>query len=172
MPSRTRRRVQHVTGEILTEETVLSRLREEEENRKEKRKKQGQGSKTVGNSRPNKRKKAPSVDVMFLETLSGLEQDTSGDIEEHGAIGEVLITDDESEYKDGIEDTLGVVESNNNHHFDARKLEEGVTHVLAMYEGSCFPGLVVKLKKKTVEVSCMGKKGLFGWKLATAPRHP
>ena len=86
-PSKTRRRVQHVTGEILTEETVLSRLREEEENRKEKRKKQGQGSKTVGNSsRPNTRKKTPSVDDMFLGTLSGLEPDTSEDIEEHGAI--------------------------------------------------------------------------------------
>ena len=80
-----------------------------------------------------------------------------------------MITDDESECEDGIADTIGVVESNNNHHLDKSKLEEGVTHFLALYEGSCFPGLVLKLKKKTVEVSCMGKNGVFGWKW---PQHP
>ena len=160
MPSRARRRVQHVTGEILTEETVLSRLREEEDNRKEKRKKKEQGKR----KKPTKRKKTASVDDMFLESLSGLEPNTSD------ALVGVLITDDESGNEDeDVEESVAVVETNFNHPLDASKLEEGVTHVLAMYEGSCFPGLVMKLKKRTVEVSCMGKNGLFGWKW---PQHP
>ena len=59
-------------------------------------------------------------------------------------------------------------ESNNNC-ADLTMLEEGVSYVLALYEGSYFPGLVTKLKKTSVEISCMSKSGLFGWKWPAQP---
>ena len=48
-------------------------------------------------------------------------------------------------------------------------LKEGVSYVLAAYEGSHFPGLVKKLKKTSVEVSCMSKSGLLAWKWPAQP---
>ena len=67
--------------------------------------------------------------------------------------------------------TVHVTEANNNL-VNLSRLEEGVTYVLAMYEGSCFPGLVSKLNKKSVEVSCMAKNGLFGWRWPIQPDLP
>ena len=64
--------------------------------------------------------------------------------------------------------TVHVTEANNNL-VNLSRLEEGVTYVLDMYEGSCFPGLVSKLNKKSVEVSCMAKNGLFGWRWPIQP---
>lgn len=153
-PSGTRRRVQHKSGEILTEDEVLSRLEEEENNRKEKKKKGPKAAK----SRSNKNYKKKTVDEMFLERLArpGSSLDD--------AFENIITADENSENEFGAMEATGVEIEFNNNKVDTRMLEEGVTHVLTQYEGSYFPGLVIKLKKKTIEVSCMQKNGLFGWK--------
>ena len=80
------------------------------------------------------------------------------------AFENIITADENSENEFGAMEATGVEIEFNNNKVDTRMLEEGVTHVLTQYEGSYFPGLVIKLKKKTIEVSCMQKNGLFGWK--------
>lgn len=172
VPSKTRRRVQHATGEILTEETVLNRLEEEEKSRKEKKKKTG------GNGRSRtgvKRKKKTSVDDLFLETLASLDETLEEEpgTSEHQLVGdttEIVESGQENDDEEDIDSETAVhVSDPNNNVVNLSKLEEGVSYVLAMYEGSCFPGLVLNMKKKSVEVSCMSKSGLFGWKWPQPP---
>ena len=52
---------------------------------------------------------------------------------------------------------------------DINKLEESVSFVIVRYEGSFFPSLVLRLKKKTIEVKCLVKTGLFNWKWPFTP---
>ena len=47
---------------------------------------------------------------------------------------------------------------------DGQKIRENVTFVIVDYEGSKFPGLVVKTKKKGYLVKCMVKSGIRQWK--------
>ena len=44
------------------------------------------------------------------------------------------------------------------------EMQEMVTYVIVNYEGAHFPGLVTKLKKKSIVVSCMVKSGPDHWK--------
>ena len=48
-----------------------------------------------------------------------------------------------------------VLAADHNNGVDVKMLKEGISYVLAAYEGSYFPGLVTKLKKTSVEVSCL-----------------
>ena len=82
-------------------------------------------------------------------------------------VTEVVESVDENE--DNDEETAVHGTEPNNNVVNLSRLEEGVTFVLAMYGGSCFPGLVSKLNKKSVEVSSMSKSGLFGWKWPHQP---
>lgn len=164
--------MQHVTGEILTEEAVLNRLEEEENSRQVKK---DQGKKTAGRGRNKsalKRKNKISVDDLFLEALASDENleeapETSGNQVRSEDATEIMESVGMNEECDE-ETAVHVTEANNNL-VNLSKLEECVTYVLAMYEGSCFPGLVSKLNKKSVEVSCMAKNGLFGWRWPIQP---
>ena len=62
-----------------------------------------------------------------------------------------------------------VLAADHNNGVDVKMLKEGILYVLAAYEGSYFPGLVTKLKKTSVEVSCMSKSGLLAWKWPAQP---
>ena len=77
--SKTRRRVQHATGEILTEEIVLNRLEEEAQIRKNKKQNKS-GKKTGGkNTRGKKGQVSVSIDQMFLESTRGGAVDEDND---------------------------------------------------------------------------------------------
>ena len=164
--------MQHATGEILTEETFLIRLEEEEKTRQEKKKNQGRKTAVRGRNKSDlKRKNKTSVDVLFLGALASVDENFE---EEPGTSENQLRIEDVGEGVESVKENkdkeiaVHGTEPDNNA-VNLSRLEEDVTYVLAMYEGSCFPGLVFKLNKKSVEVSCMSKSGLFGWKWPHQP---
>ena len=48
-------------------------------------------------------------------------------------------------------------------------LKDGATFVIVFYEGSYFPGRVMKVKKTGVEVSCMTRSNRKVWKWPERP---
>ena len=165
VPRKKRIRVQHKSGEILTEEEVLKRLEEEARTRQEKKQR-----KPANKSARKKRGKPASVDDLFLESLHVENEimDERQDVAAEENDEEELFMSEEGE--DILPNRAGSFHSeSNNNCADLTMLEEGVSYVLALYEGSYFPGLVTKLKKTSVEISCMSKSGLFGWKWPAQP---
>ena len=78
---------------------------------------------------------------------------------------EVRDDDKSSHTSDDDEDVLGV--EGDVSHADSDvvdEIQEMVTHIIVNYEGSFFPGLVTRVKKKGIEVSCLVKSGLNHWK--------
>lgn len=163
VPSKARRRVQHEIGEILTEEAVLSRFEEEAKIREDK-KKNKPAKKTAKKTAGKNKKKSASIDEMFIDSLVGGEQ-----VED--TVPELISTEDEDVMEGGSHDVVnGVLAAEHiDDGVDVKMLREGVSYVLASYEGSHFPGLVTKLKKSAVEVSCMSKSGLLAWKWPAQP---
>ena len=88
-----------------------------------------------------------SIDDMFLDSLVGGEQ-VEDPVQELVSIEDVM--------DGGSHDVVdGVLAAEHNNGVDVKMLKEGISYVLAAYEGSYFPGLVTKLKKTSVEVSCL-----------------
>ena len=144
---RKRTRVQAKIGEVLTEESVLARLEKEMINRKEKKASckpttTQTSSKQVRGS-PIKKKK---VKRSLLVELGSSESD--GEVSDN-----FLDSNSENEVETHV---VGSVDIND--------LVEAVTYVIVQYEGSHFPGVVKKIAKKGVAVSCMQKSMNNTWK--------
>ena len=84
------------------------------------------------------------------------------DIVEDVVVSEEEIDSDE----DKVSETM---DQSNAQIVDLSNVEENETFVLVNYEGSVFPGLVIKLKKSKVQVKCLMNSGLFNWKWPVTP---
>lgn len=62
------------------------------------------------------------------------------------------------------EDEMIMFSSSGSDDEELAELKEGVTYVIVLYESSYFPGLVKKVFKTGVTVSCMRKSGPKSWK--------
>ena len=133
---RKRKRVQAKVGEVLTEESVLQRLEKEAFERQKKKE----------SSRPTTTKKVK--------------------IEK-----EKINSDSDSESISGNSNISGISKVSDISNCSVKQktvnvedLREGITHVIVIYEGSYFPGVIVKLEKREIIVSCMTKSGPNSWK--------
>lgn len=133
---RNRKRVQSKVGEVLTEEDVLERMREEEETRKQKTiriTEKNMEMNKPGSSRPAKKRKL-------------IYESSESDREEMGPSSGS--SDGERGGKEPVASEDLQVDS----------------FVIIVYEGQQFPGQVMDIGKKTVTVKCMSKAGPAAWK--------
>ena len=135
-----RKRVQSTMGEVLTNKTVLKRLEQEATCREEKGKTKQMSAKVT------EKVKIEKQCVRRLHTESMMETDSDSDLD----IAPLYSNDNEIPTKSTA--------------VDVRKLKEGVSYVIVKYEGSYFPGIVTKLGKTAVTVSCLVKSGPTHWK--------
>ena len=146
-----RTRIQKKHGELLTTESVLEQLREKEVAKKSslKRKLDFAKASTSGSSTTKRKKTVAKTTakkkVSFVEICDITSEEESSDSEmEHDSIsGE----EEEEKRKSSV---------------NVSKLHINKAHVIVYYEGSQFPGVVKKIGKTGITVSCMEKSGT-GW---------
>jgi hypothetical protein len=145
--NKTRKRVQHKSGEILTRDEVLCRLEVEAYERNAKK-----ANKDDKKLEPKTKKKKKNVEASTSKSKSktNLDKDFMIFIDVDGQNDENL---DPLEQHHHSLDSGGVGD-----------LQEGESFVIVEYEGSHFPGKVVTLGKNSVTVSCMVKSGLTTWR--------
>ena len=137
-----RKRVQAKAGEVLTEKEVLERLEQEAKEREEKSKKKE--NKRVG--------KKTSVTEKVKRTGVKRTLQIASDSSDHS-------DDDDSDLATPIENEVVQIQD----------IEENKTYVIVRYEGSYFPGLVIKVGKQNIRVKCMCKSGPKYWRWPDRP---
>ena len=135
--TRKRTRMQTTYGEVLTSENSLKKLKAEEENRNKK------NSAKIGvpittNTKQSRNKRN-------VENMSG-----NGKVTQRKLVKKNSKENSDEKFKVNLKD-----------------LQEHITYVIVTYEGSYFPGLVLKIGKSKVTVKAMQKSGLFRWKWPT-----
>ena len=146
-PPKRRARVQDKTGEILTDESVLERLREEEIDRKNKKPRKG-GNKTI-----HKPKAQRNLDFYFNKASSS-NQDKNAKakvIQPEDSDVEMLSDDNFPNSSESIKK------------LNPKDLRVN-SYVIFQYESSYFLGVVSKLNKRTISISCMTKSSPATWK--------
>lgn len=156
--ARKRARVQASKGEVLTNSEVVQRLKTEAEKRLAKQK---------GATKPKESEKSGETPGTAEKTVKASKVKAKRSLEfADSSESEVTISSSSSDMSTDNES-----EEEETKEVRVQDLQEDVTFVIVKYEGSYFPGKVVKIKKNGVTVSCMARSGMQAWKWAAEDVH-
>ena len=156
--TRKRTRVQTTHGEVLTEEGVLERLKTEAENRNNKKKGKSGVSITIKKTTNSKSTENVSETPGTSSTKAKVQRKLEYfglKVDKTKAKKRLYHESSESNSEENSEDVK----------VNITNLQEHISYVIVNYEGSYFPGLVLKIGKNKITVKCMQKMfGTKGWK--------